>query len=54
MMELLKIINQDLYYRKALDRLFIQFPEIKGAGTSLYEVEWFHEADKPFVLVLNR
>lgn len=53
-MELLKMINQDLHYRKALDRLFIQFPEIKDKGSDMYEIEWFHEADKPYVLVLNR
>lgn len=56
-MEFLKIINQELHYRKALERLCVQFPEIIGNGAyvwDIFRVEWFREADKPYVLILNK
>ena len=52
-MELLKIINRDLYWRKALNRLEAQFPQIKLGDSDKYEVEWFHEVDRPYVMILN-
>ena len=55
--EFSKVFNECHYQRKAYERLIVQFPQLQGiAADSIegpWQVEWFKEADKPYVLVMN-
>lgn len=53
-MELLKLINENLYQRKASNRLNAQFSQLKLSSYNTYLVKWFREVDQPYVLILNR
>lgn len=54
-MEFLKFINYNYYQEKAAYQLMNQFPFLRRhrSDYEYYQVEWFHETNKPFVLILN-
>lgn len=57
MFEIEKIFSETQYMNKAFERLFLQFPHLKGTDAnpfySPWEIKCFEGAGKPYVVVIN-
>ena len=55
MFEFMKVINEPRYMNKAFEKLWEQFPDLKGVDPSPFNGPWeircFQEATKPYVMV---
>lgn len=55
MFEFMKVINESRYMNKAFEKLWEQFPDLKGVDPSPFNGPWeircFQEATKPYVMV---
>ena len=57
MFEIEKIFSETKYMNKAFERLFLQFPHLKGTDANPFygpwEIKCFEGAGKPYVVVIN-
>ena len=57
MFEIQKIVFKTKYINKAFERLFLQFPHLKGTKANCFygpwEIKCFEEAGRPYVVVIN-